>query len=84
MDNENLSPELQSKLDEVEKEVEKTAAQNQRFDLQKGVYMGLLCFGLFFVFGIVMRVHVWNALGFGFVGCIVGFTCGICQKPVKK
>lgn len=80
MDEEKLSPQLQSQLDEVEKK----AKREQRFDLRKGVNNGLLCFGLFFTFGIVMRVPVWNAIGFAVFGGIVGFTCGICQRPVKK
>lgn len=84
MDEKELTPELQSQLDEVEKEVEKNAAVEKRFDPQKGVCMGLLCFGLFFVFGVVMRVPVWNAIGFGFIGGLVGFACGTCQRPVKK
>lgn len=80
MDEKELTPELQSRLDDVEK----NAAKEQRFDPKKGIHTGLLCFGLFFIFGVVMRVPVWNAVCFGIIGGIVGFVCGICQRPVKK
>ena len=81
MDNENLSQELQEKLDDVEKSAK--SANNSRFNFNKGTLIGLLCLGLFFTFGIAMRAGLFNALGFGIVGGIVGFCCGICPRPAK-
>lgn len=81
MDNENISPELQEKLDNVEKSAENN--RSSRFNWNKGMTIGLLTLGLFFTFGIAMRAGFFNAAGFGIVGGIVGFCCGICQRPVK-
>ena len=80
MDKDDITPELQLQLDEVEKK----AAKEKRFDPPKGVQTGLLCCGLFFVFGVVMKVPVWNAVCFGIIGGIVGFVCGACQRPSKQ
>ena len=80
MNDDTLSPELQNKLDEVEKQ----AAKERRFDPRKGGYMALLCFGLFFAFGIGARAGMINALCFGVFGAVVGFVCGACQRPKKQ
>ncbi len=81
MDTENISPELQEKLDDVEKSAKQNSVS--RFDFNKGTLIGLLCLGLFFTFGIAMRAGLFNALGFGIVGGLVGFCCGICQRSKK-
>ena len=82
MNDEKLAPELQKKIDEVA--VQAAKEHKKRFDPQKGLLHGLLCFGLFFAFGIVMRAGLFNALGFGVIGGGVGFICGACQRPSKQ
>ena len=80
MDEEKLDPELQTKLDEVERQAEK----DRRFDPKKGVIMGIICFGLFFTAGIGLRASLPQALGFGVIGGIVGFVSGLCQRPSRQ
>ena len=73
---------LQEKLDAVESRV--NAEQPSRFDRKRGVGMGLLCFGLFFTFGIAFRSGALNAAIFGVIGGVIGFLSGAIQRPVKK
>ena len=80
MDEEKLDPELQTRLDEVEKQAEK----DKRFDPKKGVLMGFICFGLFFTAGVGLRASLPQSLGFGLIGGIVGFVSGLCQRPSRQ
>ena len=80
MDEEKLDPQLQRKLDEVERE----AAKERRFDGKRGIYLGLICFGLFFTSGVGLRAPAVNALAFGVIGGVVGFLSGACQRPPKQ
>lgn len=80
MDEEKLDPRLQRQLDEVERE----AARERRFDPKRGMFLGLICFGLFFTAGVGLRASAGNALAFGVIGGAVGFLSGACQRPPKQ
>lgn len=85
MDQEEKIPaELQEKLNDVEKKADLEERKNFRFDCEKGVMVGAICFGLAFTLGIAMRAGTLNALIFGVFTGAVGFLTAACQKPRKK
>lgn len=82
MDEENkeLSAELRMKLLEVEEEAKK----NSRFNIERGVTIGIISLGLFLAFGLIFRGGILNSLIFAVFGGIVGFFSGAVQRPPKK
>ena len=65
-------------------EVEENAAKESRFDTQRGIYIGAICLGMFFTFGIAFRGGLLPSLIFGIFGGIVGFFSGAVKRPEKK
>ena len=82
MDEENkeLSAELKLKLLEVEEQAKKES----RFDVSKGIPIGIISMGLFFAFGIAFKGGLLNSLIFAILGGIVGFLSGATKRPPKK
>lgn len=81
---EKLAPELKEKLLEVELEAEKTDTSLPRFDKDKAILVGLVCFGLAFTLGIAMRSGMFKALIFGVIVGGIGFATAGFQRPKKK
>ncbi|MBO5668220.1 MAG: hypothetical protein J6S43_03755 [Lentisphaeria bacterium] len=81
---EQLSPELQAKLDEVEFNAAEEESKLPRFDKDKATLVGLVCFGLALTLGISSRAGVITALVFGVLVGLAGFATAGFQRPKKK
>ena len=79
-----LPPELQEKLDEVEKTADRAEAENSRFDGAKARLVGILCFGLALTLGIALRQGLLKSLMFGAFMALVGFVTAGFQRPKRK
>ncbi|MBE6388693.1 MAG: hypothetical protein E7043_00795 [Lentisphaerae bacterium] len=81
---EKLPAELQAKLDEVELIAEEEEKKLPRFDKDRAIPVGAICFGLAFTLGIGLRSGVLVSLGFGVLVGLAGFITAGVQKPRKK
>ena len=77
MDNEQLPPDLQEKLDEVEKQNKSV----KRFNMQRGFITAVPCLFLFFLFAYLFcKTPLGDSIIFAIIGGITGLAVGGFRK----